>query len=374
MIHAALVAGHCREIVTEDNNARRTIVSSVLDRSQTGFRRVECWRFQTLFDDRSIMIVKRALFALCCCLATLQVDAFDWEEGRLELTGLPNAFRAHANVYSGGTPDKENGFRQLMQMGVKTIVSVDGARPDVETASRFGQRYVHFPLGYGGISGPQALALAKAVSELPVPIYIHCHHGKHRGPAAVMVACIGAGLVSPRHAESFLRIAGTNPKYTGLYEAVERTQRFQLGELKRADVPYPEVASVPPLTTVMIEIEKSFGELVEAKQRDWTYVASDGDADPSHDALLLKEHFAETSRMYPTDDWTEEFRGLLQHAHQEAITLESLLSSPRTAEVVSSLSRTMTAIESDCRRCHEKFRDHAHAQPGRDVSHRRHSR
>ena len=39
--------------------------------------------------------------------------------------------------------------------------------------------------------------IATAVQTLPGPIYIHCHHGKHRSPAASAAACVGAGLIEP---------------------------------------------------------------------------------------------------------------------------------------------------------------------------------
>jgi hypothetical protein len=52
--------------------------------------------------------------------------------------------------------------------------------------------------------------LAKAVRELEGPVYIHCHHGKHRSPAASAVACVAAGLIAPQSALAILEAAGTS--------------------------------------------------------------------------------------------------------------------------------------------------------------------
>jgi protein tyrosine phosphatase (PTP) superfamily phosphohydrolase (DUF442 family) len=99
------------------------------------------------------------------------------------LPGLHNVHRLSDKLISGSSPDGAVGFQSLKQLGVRTIISVDGAKPDVEAAKQAGLRYVHLPIGYGGVSEEQGLRLARAVHDLPGPIYLHCHHGKHRGPA-----------------------------------------------------------------------------------------------------------------------------------------------------------------------------------------------
>ncbi len=111
-------------------------------------------------------------------------------------------------------------------MGVRSIVSVDGAKPDVEMARAYGMRYVHLPHGYDGIPPARAESLAKAVSELQGPIYIHCHHGRHRSPAAASVACVSAGLIAADQALDVLKLAGTSKNYIGLYSSVAQATRL----------------------------------------------------------------------------------------------------------------------------------------------------
>src|SRR5688572_7297898 len=60
-----------------------------------------------------------------------------------DLPGLHNVVAYHAGLYSGAVPEGAEGFETLAAMGVRTILSVDGAAPEVEEAKRHGLRYVH---------------------------------------------------------------------------------------------------------------------------------------------------------------------------------------------------------------------------------------
>src|SRR4051794_28782030 len=72
-----------------------------------------------------------------------------------EPVGLPTLRELGDDLSSGATPEGDDGFRSLHDLGIKTIISVDGTRPDVERARRFGFRYVHIPVRYGGIPREQ---------------------------------------------------------------------------------------------------------------------------------------------------------------------------------------------------------------------------
>lgn len=74
-------------------------------------------------------------------------------------------------MLSGSSPESDEAFAALSRLRVKTIISVDGAQPDVASAHRHGLRYVHLPHGYGGISTEVQLRLVKAARTLPGPIH-----------------------------------------------------------------------------------------------------------------------------------------------------------------------------------------------------------
>src|SRR2546423_1384396 len=81
---------------------------------------------------------------------------------KVEAKGLHNVYRLSETLYSGSSPEGDEGFASLQRLGVKTVISVDGARPDVERAHKYGLRYVHLPIGYDGVPEGQALRIARA--------------------------------------------------------------------------------------------------------------------------------------------------------------------------------------------------------------------
>src|SRR5262245_28510235 len=158
-----------------------------------------------------------------------------------ELPGLHNVLRVNDKLLSGGSPDGDAGFASLKELGVRTVISVDGARPDVERARKYGLRYVHLPIGYDGVPREQALRIARAIRDLPGLVYLHCHHGHHRAPAAAAVAnlCLDERC-SATDAVAFLKEAGTSPKYKGLYASAEDFRRPTPGELDAVADDFPE--------------------------------------------------------------------------------------------------------------------------------------
>jgi hypothetical protein len=89
---------------------------------------------------------------------------------RLDIPGVENVFRLTPWLYSGGDPRGTEGLAALQALGIRTIISVDGAVPNVEAARQLGMRYVHLPLGYDGVPRAQAVRLVKAVRTLPGPV------------------------------------------------------------------------------------------------------------------------------------------------------------------------------------------------------------
>ena len=183
---------------------------------------------------------------------------------------LENGHIVTSKVISGAQPEGERSFRALQALGVRTILSVDGARPDVAGARRFGMTYVHLPIGYDGVDEAAGKAIAKALVELPGKIYVHCHHGKHRGPAAAAAAIRALHPeCSAADAVAYLKRAGTDPKYAGLFAAVERAPAIPAGGADQL----PEVASVPDLTKRMVEIDHTWAALTAAKAFSVAFLA-----------------------------------------------------------------------------------------------------
>ena len=279
---------------------------------------------------------------------------------------LPNLVLVHPQVLSGGLPDGDAGFEELVKLNVKTVISVDGAKPDVERAKKFGLRYVHLPHGYDGISPNRIDELAKAVTSLDGPIYIHCHHGKHRSPAAASAACIAAGLIPASAGRSVLELAGTSPHYVGLYRTAERTRPLDAERLEQMNVEFPATAVVPPVAEAMVALEHTHDHLNEIAASGWLAPAAHPDLDPAHEALLLQEHFSELLRTDHVSQQPQKYFDLMKDSEQAAVELTATLrdwhdkaasadlgrTSPPEA-----LSRLSQRITDNCKTCHQTFRD-----------------
>src|SRR5690349_6328937 len=57
--------------------------------------------------------------------------AIEFAPTKLNMAHLPNAMQVHRKVISGGLPSGDEGFRQLASLNVETVISVDGAKPDL---------------------------------------------------------------------------------------------------------------------------------------------------------------------------------------------------------------------------------------------------
>jgi protein tyrosine phosphatase (PTP) superfamily phosphohydrolase (DUF442 family) len=278
---------------------------------------------------------------------------------------LPNLIQVTPNVFSGGLPEGPEAFQELKSLGIKTILSVDGAKPDLKAADLVSMQYVHIPHGYDGIPQKTIEQLAKAISELPGPIYIHCHHGKHRSPAATAAACKASGQIDPTQAERVLQLAGTNPKYKGLVRSVKDTTLIPSEYLATIPANFPSTAQTPPLVDAMVELEHSFIKLQQLADSQWQLFTPIESSHPTtdfpHESVLLREHFEEMLRLGSNNAQPSDYQAMLSDSHQAAWRIEQMLhqpNHPRFSEThVQALRNNWNTIQSKCIECHQAYRD-----------------
>lgn len=277
---------------------------------------------------------------------------------RVDAPGLENVFRITANLYSGSGPESGEAFASLAKLRIRTIISVDGAKPNVELARKHGMVYVHIPVGYHGIPRDKAILLAKAISEKPGPIYIHCHHGKHRGPAAAAIAWLCSDQrCRVADAVALLKSAGTDPRYAGLFSTVEKFQRPLADELAKAG-PLSEVVPPEGIGQAMVAIDHTWDNLNRIRKAGWRPTPDHPDIDPSHEALQLLEAFTELLRLPELKDRPAEFRQWLEDSEKYAQDLEKLLRNARQQPIdASQAERLHRRLNQTCVQCHSKYRD-----------------
>lgn len=262
---------------------------------------------------------------------------------------------AAPEIYSGPSPVEPADFAQLKSLGVKTIISVDGARPEIELASDAGMRYVHIPVGYHGVSRDQTLAIARAIRDLPGPVYMHCHHGKHRGPAAAATAAIALGRIGTDEALSFMTVAETAPSYTGLWQCARETTIADAVELEAAPADFPEVAPVSDMVTAMVEVDERAEHLKEIEKAGWTVPAAHPDLVPVAEAARLVDIYRALAEHESTRSRHAELPKLFDDAAVKAKALETLLEGPTVDKQAASAA--LKAVTASCKSCHVDHRD-----------------
>lgn len=268
---------------------------------------------------------------------------------------LPNPVRVHPQVISGGLPEGDAAFSELRDLGIRTVISVDGAKPDVKTAEKYGLRYVHLPHGYSGIPEELSPLLAKAVRDLPGPVYVHCHHGKHRSPAAAAVACVGAGLIDSDTARRVLTVAGTGENYKGLFQSVEAAERVDDAELDALVAEFPATARLPAMAEAMVQIEHLLDHLKSIEKANWKTPADQPGLTGAHESLLLREQFTELLRTDDLKGRPDGFQKLTREAERLARHLETVLGEPTVDPAAA--QDALTAVQLNCKGCHQQFRD-----------------
>ena len=288
-------------------------------------------------------------------LIALSLHASAIEEPRpIQVGHLHNTFAVTPRVYSGSVPEGEADFAALAQLGVKTVISVDGARPDIRAAKKHGLAYVHLPFGYDGIPTNRVADLALAMKNAAGPVYVHCHHGKHRGPAAVAMMCLAGEGWTTNQAEAWLRTAGTADEYAGLYRDV-RGFVSPTAEFLASRPPLMEVAKTSSVVEAMVAIDEHSDRLKAAQKTAWKEVPGLPDVRPSQEAALLWEHLRELGRHHDMAGRPEDYRKLLAESEAVAAALRDELKKPTPDPLRA--DEGLKKVGQSCTACHKKFRN-----------------
>jgi len=273
----------------------------------------------------------------------------------VDYPGLHNVVAYADGLLSGSVPEGEAGFDTLAALGVRTIISVDGAQPELEPAKARGMRYVHLPIGYDGVPQERGLELARAVKELPAPIYVHCHHGKHRSAGAAGVIAVNLGLRTPEEAIERMRVSKTSPSYKGLYRCVELAQPVSERQLALASNAFPERWRTTGLVQGMVEIDHTFEHLKAVEKAGWKVPVDHPDLVPAAEAGRLADLLRDLANAPDAAARPAEFVERMRDEAQKASLLEAGLVAGNVPAV--ELTERFRALAEGCTSCHRAFRD-----------------
>lgn len=269
----------------------------------------------------------------------------------LEQSPVDQMLKLTNELYSGAEPKTDEAYAELARLGVKTIVNVDGATPKLDMAAKFGMEYIHIPIGYDKVAPEEAAAMVRVIRERQGPFFFHCHHGRHRGPAAAAIALMESTGCSVEEGIQVLVEAGTSETYPGLWRDV---RNFKSPAVDAALPELVAVAKVGDFEAAMAKLDRTWDEMKLIQEAGFLSTAEHPDLDPHHVALILRESIEASSHM--TDP----------HLAAEALyqeEMERALAGARALEIALNEGRIADAqvpfdvVRRSCKACHIEFRD-----------------
>jgi protein tyrosine phosphatase (PTP) superfamily phosphohydrolase (DUF442 family) len=268
----------------------------------------------------------------------------------LEREHLHRLIQLSPVIYSGAQPKGPEAFAALAEMGIRTVVSVDGARPDLMGAGVHGMNYIHVAIGYDGVSPEEATAFAHLVNEAEGPFYFHCHHGRQRGPAAAAIALRASTGCDAEAGLDVLRAAGTSKDYPGLWRDVAAWTAPPEGQEPSA---FPSLPKVAPYTEGMAELDRTWDRIKVLRKADWSAEEGEESTMRSESTLLL-EQLQDCSGKLPVEHVLEP---KLQRGMEEVVAYAEQLHSAAFAEDVDLMEEAYRDLRASCKDCHADFRN-----------------
>lgn len=277
-----------------------------------------------------------------------------------ELPGLHNVFQLSDTIISGSEPHGAEGLAAIRDLGVRTILSVDGKEPDAEAAAALGLRYVHIPIQYSGFSDGELAEITKTFRELEGPFYVHCFHGKHRGPAAAAVGRVVLDGASRETAIGEMKqYCGTSEKYEGLYREIAITPFPTASESTAYEFDFPAVHRPEGMVGVMVQMARAHDNLVELEKRQWALDPEHPDVDALNEAVKIRQAFESARDLTQVVSGPEDLRTWMAQSLADSRTLVEAIEAARagTAEAGSQASAAFKRIRAGCNECHAAYRD-----------------
>jgi protein tyrosine phosphatase (PTP) superfamily phosphohydrolase (DUF442 family) len=276
-----------------------------------------------------------------------------------DFPGIHNAVAYHDGYVSGSVPEGEEGFASLKAMGIKTIISVDGAIPEVDLAAKYCMTYIHLPIGYNGFDDTRKKELTRATRDAHAtgPVYIHCHHGKHRSAGAAAAAASSLGWITPDQGVARMKVSGTAPAYTGLYACARAATPLDRAVIDAVPASFPPISRPSGFVQGMVDADFALEHLVAIEKAGWKVPADHPDLVPAAEAgklanLLRFMAESDRSKKQPAD-----FAAFLLKNSDQATALEDALVAGKSD--AAELSKLLKAVNTSCKDCHTKYRNEA---------------
>jgi len=184
------------------------------------------------------------------------------------------------------------------------------------------------------------------------PVFVHCPHGLHGGPAAAAIARGAADGVSPEVAVAGLKASGCSPTYKGLFRDVLSFRAPDAATLARVG-PLPSAVKPEGVRDAMVHVSDRWEFIKESEKAAWALLPAYPDVTPAHEAAMLREGFRELARLPDAQAKGAQFMAWTRASEEQAAALEAAL----RAEDLAAAGQAFGALKTTCNACHAEWRD-----------------
>ena len=269
------------------------------------------------------------------------------------LPGVHNIVTYAPDLVCGGVPEGAEGFATLQAMGIKTVISVDGATPGIKNAEAHGLRYVHLPIGYDTVTVERQQQLAQAISNLPGPIFVHCHHGKHRSGAGLGTALVRSGRLTVDEVSDRMHVSGTAASYEGLWQSVREATPMSAAELKADPASFPSITKVTGLVATMAELDMVIDLVRQAHVANWRAPDDHPDLVAEKETRRLATLFAGLRKDSESLQHPKEYQQMLDNSIAVSEQLDQAVRNGKGIQAAQLLS----TLQTSCKTCHRSYRN-----------------
>jgi protein tyrosine phosphatase (PTP) superfamily phosphohydrolase (DUF442 family)/cytochrome c556 len=277
-----------------------------------------------------------------------------------EMPGLHNIYRLSPDIVSGSEPHGHEGLESMQELGIRTVISVDGSAPDAAAAEKLGLRYVHVPIQYKGITNEEVAKLVKTFRELEPPFYVHCFHGKHRGPAAAALGRVALDGAPRDVAIAEMRqYCGTAGTYEGLYQVIAKGVIPSAEETAAFAYDFAPVHQPKGMVGAMSILARANDNVADAMKREWAADAAHPDLDALNEAEKLQQAFETALALDETQSGPADQKQWFERSRTESVKLVDALKRLRAGDAAASADakQAFSAVKGLCTECHAVYRN-----------------
>ncbi len=150
----------------------------------------------------------------------------------IEKPGLPNLHKVTENLYRGAQPSAE-GFWQLKQMGVKTVVNLRSFHSDRDELGETGLAYEHIYMKTWHPEDEEVVRFLQIVMDRDrTPVFVHCQQGADR--TGLMCAVYRVAMCGWTKEEAIEEMTSDEFGFHGIWDNLaDYLKELDIEELKR---------------------------------------------------------------------------------------------------------------------------------------------